>query len=133
MKILVATKETQKQRESDFFWTEEGEIVRVPFECDRDRGDIDGPCGCLRSLTGCKTQRGTTTMKVEDREIKIEDYIEVVRQSFTEAGWYKMMSRKAAEDHILEDVKYLLEAASKFAPGTIVEKRSYKVQERKAG
>lgn len=123
MKILVATKETQKQRESDFFWAEEGEIVRLAFECDRDGEDIDGRCGCRRSMTGCISQKATTTMKVEDRNIKIEDYIEVIRKSFKDAGWYKLMGTKDAEEWVREDAKFILSRVSKLPTGAIIEKR----------
>jgi hypothetical protein len=123
VKILVATKETQRQRESDFCWTEEGEIVRLAFECDRDKEDLDGKCGCRRSMTGCTSQRATTTMKVEDRNIKIEEYIEIIRESFIQAGWYKLMGEKVAEEHIMSDVKYMLSRVSKLPVGSIIEKR----------
>lgn len=131
MKIFVATKETQGQRASDFCWAEEGEIVRLAFECDRDREDIDGKCGCRRSMTGCTSQKATTTMKVEDRNIKVEEYIEIIRESFIKAGWYKLMGEQAAEKHILEDVKFLLGRASKLPAGTIVEKRNDNLQVRR--
>ena len=123
MKILVATKETQKQRASDFCWTNEGEVVRLAFECDRDRENIDGACGCRRSMTGCTSQKATTTMKVEDRNIKIEEYIEIIKESFIKAGWYKLMGEKLAEERISEDVEYILSRVKKLPAGAIIEKR----------
>jgi hypothetical protein len=52
MKLLVSTTETQGQRKNDFCFVPEGEILVFAFECDRDRGNPDGPCGCARSMSG---------------------------------------------------------------------------------
>jgi hypothetical protein len=34
--------------------------------CDRDRDNIDGGCGCRRSLAGVVSRRATTTFKVAE-------------------------------------------------------------------
>ena len=72
MKILVATKETQGFRDSDFSWAREGELVRFDSECDRDKNRIDGGCGCRRSMVGLETGRATTTFKVVEMDITTE-------------------------------------------------------------
>ena len=52
MKVLVSTHETQGERASDFCWVPDGELVGFAFECDTDRDDIDGGCGCRRAMSG---------------------------------------------------------------------------------
>lgn len=67
MKLLVATTQTQGQRKNDFCFVPEDEIVHFATECDRE--EIDGPCGCKRSMSGLKTKKATTTMKCAEVEI----------------------------------------------------------------
>lgn len=67
MKVLVATRKTQGQRDNDFFWCEEGELVYPGGECDSDRGNPDGACGCVRGFSGIKTKKATTTALVVDK------------------------------------------------------------------
>lgn len=70
MKVLVSTAETQGQRENDFCYVPEGEIVMLGFICDRDVNDPDGECSCNRCLIGTKCLKGTTTFKVISRKRK---------------------------------------------------------------
>jgi len=62
MKLLVATTQTQGQRQNDFCWATPGEILHFGSECDRE--GIDGACGCKRSLSGLDSLKATTTMIV---------------------------------------------------------------------
>lgn len=85
MKILVTTRETQGQRESDFFWTKEGELAVLGFVCDTDRvkpggpiGDPDGGCGCGRAFIGKTSRKGTTTVKVVERDLDLDAYVDLV-------------------------------------------------------
>lgn len=127
MKVLVATKETQGRRRNDFSWTDEGEFVCFPFECDGEQ--IDGTCGCKRSFSGFSTHKSTTTAKVVEKGITEEQFVELYRHSQTAAGWVKYgdldptVAREAAE---------LLRIADTFPVGTVVEKRGDGVQSRRA-
>jgi len=61
--IFVATRQTQGQRDNDFCFVPEGEIVTFPvFTCTGE--EADGACGCRRSLCGVHSSTGTTTVKV---------------------------------------------------------------------
>jgi len=53
MKLLVATRKTQGQRENDFCWADDGEVLKFTIECGGE--PIDGPCGCRRAMSGVKT------------------------------------------------------------------------------
>ena len=75
MKVLIATKETQGRRKSDFSHTTDGELVTFGFECDRDRNNIDGGCGCRRTMVGIKSGRGTTTFMVSELDITRDELI----------------------------------------------------------
>src|SRR5579862_8855950 len=52
MKILTATSRTQGQRNSDFNWCIEGELVHFGLVCAADQDDPDGGCGCGRAFAG---------------------------------------------------------------------------------
>ena len=67
MKVLVATSQTQGQRENDFNFCVEGELVTVGLVCATDRYDPDGGCGCGRAFAGLNSHRATTTAKVKER------------------------------------------------------------------
>ena len=58
-KVLTATAATQGMRKNDFSHTEEGELVTYGLECDCEQ--VDGVCGCKRSLVGRSTHKATTT------------------------------------------------------------------------
>lgn len=78
MKVLVATRLTQGTRDNDFFWCNEGELVRLGGECDSDRGNPDGGCGCVRSFGGVDSNKGTTTALVEERDLTMSEYSRLV-------------------------------------------------------
>ena len=122
MKLLVATTQTQGKRKSDFCWCAEDEIVKFPFECDSDRGKVDGHCGCLRSMSGLDT-----TMKVVDSEITEDTLKDRLRQDKIK-NW-SMTWDEATEDAELEAGE-LLRVAAAFDVGHIVEKRGRVFRER---
>ena len=131
MKILTATSETQGHRGSDFNWCEEGEPVRFGFECDRDKEEIDGGCGCQRSMAGMQSQTATTTMKVVDRaDMDVDKFKPMVRVALDAGGWLKLGTEKDNEEWIESESKELLRVAATFRAGTIVEKRGDELQER---
>lgn len=126
MKVLIATKETQKQRKNDFCFCEEREFVKFGMECDGE--EIDGGCGCRRSMVGFKTLKGTTTFKVEKIDISKEEYIKQLKKSDIKAGWYKLYDNPAKE--IKEEADELLNLAQSFNIGDILEKRGNELKMR---
>ncbi len=110
MKLFVSTKLTQGQRNNDFCWAEEDEMVRFPFECDGE--SVDGRCGCRRSMAGLYSQKATSTFKVVELAIGKEALQFITRLPD-------------------DELDQLLYAASQFPIGTVCERRGDTIQERK--
>lgn len=115
MKVLVTTQETQGRRKNDFNHTDSGELVRFGFECDGE--SVDGGCGCRRSMCGINSQKGTTTVKVKNKELNLEEYKTKIRESLQKGGW------NTTEEMVADEVKALLRIANFFSEGTVLEKR----------
>lgn len=128
MKLLVSTKETQGQRKSDFSHVPEGEIVNFAFECDTDRGNIDGVCGCRRSMSGIECNTATTTMKVVEVAAEQEPEILGKIRKHYEEGWHR--TPKEAAEEAQEDLEELKKIGEFFPLGAIIEKRGKTFQVR---
>lgn len=131
MKILVATKDTQGQRASDFSFTNEGELVCRDIICGRgDEEDLDGGCGCQRSMVGLVTRKGTTTVKVVSRKMTRADlvnslvasYARAYRLGVTDADLVRAQEQEADE---------LIRIANRFKIGDVLEIRGHKMRARK--
>ena len=128
MKVFVATKETQGTRSSDFCFCDEGEFVHFSFECSRDENNIDGGCGCRRSMSGFNSLKATTTFKVIDTNITFETFLEQLISSSKKAGWFPGL---ITEKDLREEAEDICKIASKFNVDYIIEKRGPHFQVRK--
>ena len=81
LEILVATGETQGQRDSDFNRCVDGELVTVGIVCPAHVGDPDAGCGCARSFVGLNSHQLTTTAAVKEIDLSEADYVEALRSS----------------------------------------------------
>lgn len=127
MKLLVSTKETQGKRTSDFSHADEGEPVYMGGgPCDRDKENIDGGCGCMRAMIGLKSQKATTTMKVIQSDITLEELRALVREGYDDYIKNEIMTEK----DVIDETKDLLIYAASFEVGMIVEKRWSKLGNR---
>jgi hypothetical protein len=125
MKILTATPAGQGVRQNDFDWCIEGEIVWVARVCDTDGTDPDGPCGCGRAFPGLNSHRATTTARVSDLPLSREEVIKAV------AAYYEAAGHAAIPSAELEfEVDEVLDIASTWDVGTIVERRVWEIQPR---
>lgn len=115
MKFLVATKETQGQRPNDFSWTEENEPLIFGTECSHE--EIDGPCGCMRSMVGATTSKATTTMKVAEVQPEI---IGKISEHYKE-NWRK--DPISAMGLAIEMLFEVHEIATHFEIGQVLERR----------
>lgn len=117
MKVLVATAHTQGERDNDYHWCIEGELVRIGEICRRDRDDPDGGCGCGRGFGGLNSHRATTTAAVADVPLTREEYVEAVRSSLQQQGYdpCACCSVDEADD--------LIALVSHWPVGSIVERR----------
>ncbi len=122
MKVLVSTKKTQKQRENDFSFVPENELLYFGFECSGEK--IDGSCGCKRSLVGVKCLKATTTMKVADGKLDEEGLAEVIHRAWKKGGWTSSLEDARARGRARRMAKELLAIAKKHPVGTILERRS---------
>lgn len=73
-------------RESDFFFGIEGEMALPSQSCDRDQGDLDGVCGCLRSFTGLVSSKAATTVMVVELVYTLEQ-VEVMVDAYYKENW----------------------------------------------
>jgi|SRR5947209_2067838 len=121
IQIFVATAETQGQRENDFCFVPEGEILDYSaITCSRET--TDGNCGCKRSLCGLQSHKATTTMKIIEFDGNIEDLGKMIRKSQKDGGWLQDPWQELLE-HGLDHASEITEQASKFPVGTVVEYR----------
>ncbi len=128
MRVLVATEETQGYRETDFCWTEEGELVCFGFECAGET--IDGQCGCRRSLCGLKTGKSTTTFRVVEREeLSPRGLVALLAANLVVGRWYE--SREKARPLAQEEASRLAALATAYPEGTILEKRGERFLQRR--
>lgn len=116
IKCMVATKETQGQRENDFCFATEGEIVRFGPLCCSDK-NLDGGCGCARSLIGIESGKATTTMKIVEMDITQAKYLAMVKASV------KRTEDDATDETIELDAMEVLYASEQFGVGFIIEYR----------
>lgn len=130
MKVFVATKEGQGLRRSDFSHAEEGELVIFSAECATDRFDIEGGCGCRRSMTGLNTGQNTTTFKVSNMDLTKDEFLAKHMAAKVTWGIYGNLEEAEADGLLPTDVEILLEAAIAFPEGVVLERRGQDVQSR---
>jgi hypothetical protein len=129
VKVLVATKKTQGQRDNDFFWTEEGEIVYPGFVCGTDeRYGPDGGCGCGRAVAGINSHRSTTTFEVVEMAISEDEYHARLADSFIAGGWGK--DREGVAGLVKSAITEVDEILEEFEVGAILERRLHDFVER---
>ncbi len=86
MKLLTATHDRQGERDGDFGFTVEGELVLLGFVCASDAVDAGGGCGCGRAFAGMSSMRATTTAVVCDLDVSPDDLRLAVEGYYTSAG-----------------------------------------------
>jgi hypothetical protein len=115
MKVLVATAQTQGERNNDFTYCIEGELVWIGMVCARDHNDPDGGCGCGRSFAGMNSHQATTTARIADVGIDFAHYAEALRSSLKAQGW--------PTRHAITMAGELADLADGFPIGAVVERR----------
>ncbi len=127
MKVLRATKATQGQRKSDYFFCREGELVYLALACDSDTHP-DGGCGCLRGFGGMETHKACTTAVVVEWPGDIHTYWLEVMKSMIHSKWVKTKGRDKtdpvdAAELVWYHVREVQAVADDLEPGTVVERR----------
>jgi hypothetical protein len=127
IKVLVATDRTQGDRDNDFQFVPNDEVVKPGgFTC--DSSTVDDECGCSRSFEGTTTDRAGTTARVAEIEGTRETVREIVKAALTAGGWLTDAKRPSA--WIDRETDYLIEVAAHFPVDTIVEKRGDTIKAR---
>jgi hypothetical protein len=86
MRLLTATSERQGERDGDFSYATEGELVVLGEVCATDRNDAVGGCGCGRAFSGLSSNRATTTALVRDLHLTREDLELAIARRLAAAG-----------------------------------------------
>ena len=86
MKLLTATRERQGERDGDFCFAVEGELVLLGEVCATDQENPLGGCGCGRAFSGLRSDRATTTALVRDLQLSREDLELAVAGRFAANG-----------------------------------------------
>lgn len=128
IKVLLATARSQGQRDSDFFWCTEGEMLRLGFVCDHKQRNPDRGCGCQRDLSGMDSSRGTTTAVVAEADMTREQYIDAILATMDREGWTK--HGFIGRDDAATEADQILNAVADLPVGTIVERRGNRLQPR---
>ena len=85
MRLLTATTQDQGNRQGDFTYAVEGELVLLEEVCATDRRDPDGGCGCGRAFAGMSSQRATTTAVIRELDL-IYDDVELAVSGYYRTG-----------------------------------------------
>lgn len=126
MKVLVAAAAREGHRASDFTWTVEGELVRLPGAV------CDCPdCGCDRSMAGLASSKATTVFRVLDHPTMTSEHY---RQAFCDAlireGWIREGDDVAAAE-VREWADQHLTEAARWPDGTLLELTSAGIRQRR--
>jgi hypothetical protein len=103
MKLLTATRERQGERDGDFCFAVEGELVLLGFVCATDEANPEGGCGCGRAFSGMSSMRATTTALVRDLDITYDDLRMAVEGYLVAAGMARDLLGAAEFDELLEE------------------------------
>lgn len=126
MKVLVATRCGQGCRPNDYFFAEEGEPVYLSLVCATDEDDPDGSCGCGRAFSGVRSHRATSTSCAVHWLGTKEEYVSLMAEGLSGALGAEWATPRLVEEAAQE----MLELASVFPVGVVLERRGEIVQTR---
>jgi hypothetical protein len=125
MHVMVVTRRTQGQRDTDYMRAVPGELAFLPIvEC-----DWNTPAGFRRGaryFLGLESGRATTTAEVADMDVQTPDVVAYVEEKLASAGW----AATARSREALRLVTEMLSIAACFPPGAVVEKRGSDIRQR---
>jgi hypothetical protein len=128
MYVLEATKETQGDRDDDYVWTIEGELVFIP-----PLGCRTPSCGCHRGFAGMTSHRATTTARIAERtDMDVDAYWDVIYQSMTDQG-YDIIGSEDLIDAVDEQVRTVQLFGISGGHGTVVGRTASAVFLRRSG
>lgn len=120
MRVLVATEETQGDREDDYAWATPGELVMFGVICATDLRGTGRGCGCGRAFAGLHSQRATTTAQVAEWAASLDDLVLAFRDSLSTGGWLEYGTPEDAEEMVRLSVMEALLVADRYPVGTVI-------------
>lgn len=126
MKLLTATRERQGDRDGDFCYAVEGELVLLGLVCVDDERDPDrnGACGCGRAFSGMSSMRATTTALVRELDVTQNEVKLAVEGYYVSSGLGPGdIGGAAFADLVAETVVSMEDAAEGFPVGAVVGRR----------
>lgn len=125
MRVLVATTKQQGKRSNDFSFTNDGELVRYGFDCDGE--DVDGVCGCKRSLIGFDSHKGTTTFCIAEMDINLEQVTKLIEKSLKASGFISPSDPEEENKEFIAEIVLetlsLWKSFDQFPIGLVLERR----------
>ena len=125
MHVMVVTRRTQGQRDTDYMWAVPGELAFLPI-IERDWGSNAGFDRGARYFLGLESGGATTTAEVIDMDVASHDVMAYVEEKLATVGW----TASARNREALRLVTEMLSIAACFPPGSIVEKRGNDIRQR---
>lgn len=130
IKVLVSTSVSQDERQGDFCFVPEGELVaRYGFVCDSERPDGSG-CGCGRSFSGLRTHRATTTAMVVEMDMTLEEWRSALYETLVDTGWAGVMDDDDVADLIDEVTELDLDEIQDLPTGQVLGRLAYNDERR---
>ena len=124
MKLLTATRERQGERDGDFCFAVEGELVLLGYVCATDQADPDGGCGCGRAFSGMSSLKATTTALVRDLDLSLDDVRLAVEGYYVAAGMGPdVLGRQEFAELVAATVDDMVDVASGLPDGAVVGRR----------
>lgn len=119
MKVVVSREANKGDREGDFHWTQEGDILLFPaFVCEGDRWHRE-KCGCGRSFSSIETSTACTVGTVDERT---EDEVrERLAKSSLVQSWSQYDENPGeAFEQFWADLEWIAEALADVPNGATV-------------
>ena len=124
MKLLTATRERQGERDGDFCFAVEGELVLLGYVCATDEADPDGGCGCGRAFSGMGSLRATTTALVRDLDVSLDDVRLAVEGYYVAAGMGpEVIGGEEFAEVVSATVEEMVDIARPLPAGAVVGRR----------
>lgn len=112
MLVLEATSDHQGDRDDDYHWCTDGELVYRQ----EDMGCRTPDCGCERGWAGFDSHRSTTTVKVVERVgFTVSDLARELATSLSDGGW--LTEPDPSNQMVAEIVDEIIECANHFREG----------------
>jgi hypothetical protein len=126
MHVMVVTRRTQGQRDSDYMWAVPGELAFLPVvEC--DWGTPASFRRGARYFLGLESGGATTTAEIVDMDVASHDVAAYVEDKLATAGWTVSARTREA----LRLVTEMLSIAACFPAGAVVEKSGRDIRQRR--